>query len=101
MARKDLGEALTGEGAGRVLSREIHDPRREPWGVRGAEAVEIRRRLHRGCCIGEAVSDPARSQTPGRRGNNSHGNREIPLAAEARRETAAAARIEKPKGVQR
>ena len=30
-ARKGDGEALTGGRAGRVLSREIHDPRREPW----------------------------------------------------------------------
>jgi len=30
VVREDEGEALTGESAGRVLSREIHDPWREP-----------------------------------------------------------------------
>ena len=100
--RKGVGEALTGVRAGRVLSREIHAPRRELRAVRGAEAVERRRRPHRSCRIGEAASDPARSETPSRRGNNSRGNREIPFAAGARRrETSGAARIEKPKGVQR
>ena len=99
--REGVGEALTGERAGRVLSREIHAPWRELWDIRGAEAVELCRRQHRGCRIGEAAPDPARSETPSRRGNISHGNREVPRSAAARRETFAAARIEKPKGVQR
>ena len=99
--REGVGEALTGERAGRVLSREIHAPRRELWDDRGAEAVQTCRRQHRGCRIGEAAPDPARSETPCRRGNNSLGNREVPRSAAARRETFAAARIEKPKGVQR
>ena len=99
--RKNVGEALTGVRAGRVLSRVIHAPRRVLWAIRGAEAVETCRRPHRGCRIGEAAPDPARSETPSRRGNISHGNREIPHPAAARRETLAAARIEKPKGVQR
>ena len=99
--RKGVGEALTGVRAGRVLSREMHAPRRRLWGVRGAEAVETCRRPHRCCRIGEAVLDPARSETPSTCGNISRGNREIPLSAAARRETFAAARIEKPKGVQR
>ena len=76
--REGVGEALTGVRAGRVLSREIHAPRRELRVVRGAEAVEPRRRPHRACRIGEAGMDPARSQTPRTRGNISHGNREIP-----------------------
>lgn len=100
-SRKGVGEALTGVRAGRVLSREIHAPRRELRDIRGAEAVEVRRRQHWGCRVGEAAPDPARSETPSRRGNISHGNREIPCPAVARRETFAAARIEKPKGVQR
>jgi len=99
--RKGVGEALTGVRAGRVPSRVIHAPRRELRDIRGAEAVELRRRQHRGCRIGEAAPDPARSKTPSRRGNISHGNREIPHPAAVRRETLAAARIEKPKGVQR
>ena len=40
--------------------------------------------------------DPARAETPRTRGNISHGNREIPRPAAARRETLAAARIVKP-----
>lgn len=99
--REGVGEALTGVRAGRVLSREIHAPRRELRVVRGAEAVETRRRPHRCSRIGEAASDPARSETPRTRGNISHGNREIPRPAAARRETLAAARIVKPKGVRR
>jgi hypothetical protein len=99
--RKDVGEALTGVRAGRVSSRVIHDPGRKFRGDRGAEAVEISRRPHRACRIGEAGMDPARSETPRRRGNISHGNREIPRPAEARRETLAAARIVKPKGTRR
>lgn len=99
--REGVGEALTGVGAGRVLSREIHAPCREAWVDRGAEAVEIRRRPHRCCRIGEAAPDPARSETPRTRGNISHGSREVPRPAAARRETLAAARIEKPEGVQR
>src|SRR5712671_4640378 len=35
VAREGEGEALTGGRAGQVLSREIHDPRREPWPLRG------------------------------------------------------------------
>jgi hypothetical protein len=104
-ARKGVGEALTGVRAGRVSSREIHAPRRELRVVRGAEVLETDRRPHR-CSRGsnpdgEAASDPARSKTPRTRGNISHGNREIPRPAAARRETLAAARIEKPMGVQR
>ena len=99
--REGVGEALTGVRAGRVLSRVIHAPWREPRDLRGAEAVELCRRPH-GCCRkGEAVPDPARSKTPRTRGNTSHGNREIPRPAALARESLGAARIEKPKGVQR
>lgn len=99
--REGVGEALTGVRAGRVSSRVIHAPRRELRAVRGAEAVELRRRPHRGCRHGKAALNPARSQTPRTRGNISHGNREIPRPAAARRETLAAARIVKPKGTRR
>ena|SRR6266853_3022752 len=99
--RKGVGEALTGVRAGRVSSREIYDPRREVWSDRGAEAVEVSRRPHRGCRIGEAVPDPARSKTPCTRGNISHGNREVPRSSARRWEASEAERIEKPKGVRR
>jgi hypothetical protein len=65
------GEALTEERAGRVLSREIHEPL---W---GADAVEVGGRPHptrRQC---EARRDPARSQTPCMRESTAFGNREI------------------------
>ena len=100
-ARKGVGEALTGVRAGRVSSRVIHDRGRWSVGDRGAEVVELHRRPHRCSRHGKAASDSARSQTPRTRGNISHGNREIPRPAAARRETFAAARIVKPSGVRR
>ena len=99
--REDVGEALTGVRAGRVLSRVIHAPRRELRVVRGAEAVETCRRPHRSCRIGEAAPDPARSQTPRTRGNISYGNREVPRSSAARCEAWRAERIVKPKGTRR
>lgn len=99
--RKGVGEALTGGRAGRVLSRVIHDPHRLVREVRGAEAVEISRRPHRRCRIGEAAPDPARSQTPRTRGNTLLGNREIPRPSASRWEATNAERIVKPKGVRR
>src|SRR6218665_1461879 len=85
--REGVGEALTGERAGRVSSRVIHAPRLRSREVRGAEAVETCRRPHRGCRIGKAVLAPARSQTPRMRGNISHGKREIPRPSGARPHT--------------
>ena len=99
--REGVGEALTGGRAGRVLSRVMHAPWPELRVVRGAEVVERRRRPHRCCRIGEAASDPARSETPRTRGNTSHGNREIPRPSAQRWEALAAERIVKPKGVRR
>ena len=99
--REGVDEALTGVRAGRVSSRVMHAPRRKVRVVRGAEAVEISRRPHRCCRNGEAAPDPARSKTPRRRGNISHGNREVPRSSAARWEASRAERIEKPKGVQR
>ena len=99
--REGVGEALTGGRAGRVLSCVIHAPAREARDDRGAEAVEICRRPHRACRIGEAGTDPAQSETPCMRASTLIGNREIPRPSAARREAYAAERIEKPKGVQR
>src|SRR6218665_2130238 len=76
--REGVGEALTGERAGRLSSRVIHAPRLRSRKVRRGGAVETWRRPHRGCRIGKAVLAPARSQSPRMRGNISHGNREIP-----------------------
>ena len=99
--REGVGEALTGVRAGRVLSRVIHAPRRELRVVRGAEAVEISRRRDWCCRIGEAVTDPARSETPRMRANISLGNREVPRSSAARWEASWAERIVKPKGTRR
>jgi hypothetical protein len=90
--RKGTGEALTGGGAGRVLSREIHEP------LRGADAVEESGRPHRLCRYREAQADPARSETPGMRSITSHGNREIPRSSVAE---GAPDRIGKSKDVRR
>ena len=76
--RKGVGEALTGVRVGRVLSRVIHAPWRKLRVVRGAEAVEISRRSHRGCRFGKAAPDPARSQTPCMHASTLLGNREVP-----------------------
>jgi hypothetical protein len=51
--REGVGEALTGGGAGRVLSREIHDP------LRGADVLEDGGRPHRRRLYREAQPDPA------------------------------------------
>ena len=99
--REDVGEALTGVRAGRVLSREIQTPWRELRVDRGAEAVRVSRRPHRCCRHGEAAADPARSETLRTRGNILHGNREIPRPSAARWEAFAAERIVKPMGTRR
>ncbi len=98
VVRKDEGEASAGVRAGWVLSREIHDPRCEPWGLRGADAVEIGGRQHRTCRYREAWPDPARSETPCTHEINLYGNREIPLSSgvEGTRD-----RIVKPQGERR
>ena len=68
--RKDAGEALTGEHAGRVLSRE-------KFTVQGADAVETCGRQHGLGRYGERQSDPAWSETSRTRGSHLHGNREL------------------------
>ena len=93
--REDVGEALTGVRAGRVLSRVIHAPWRELREVRGAEVVEISRRPHCERCDGETFMDPARSETPRTRASTLLGNREVSGSSA----TLSAERIGKPTGV--
>ena len=88
-ARKSDGEALTGESAGRVLSREkdlVRDA--DPVGVRGRPQPTRRN--------GKARRYPARSETPGMHGSNLRENREI-----LRPPTKGVGRIEKSKDVRR
>ena len=68
--RDSLGEALTGVRAGRVLSREINS-------VRDADPLLWWGRQQSLCRSGKAWRYPARSETPGRHGNNLCENREI------------------------
>ena len=75
-ARKGGREALTGERAGRVLSRERTT-------LRDADAVEGSGRPCRQRRQREAWSDPARSETPRTYGHTSHENREIPWSPAA------------------
>ena len=76
VAREGGVEALAGETAGWVLSREMLN-------VRGADAVEKSGRQHGGHRHGEVHAGPARSETPCTsghhpHGNRPHGNREVP-----------------------
>ena len=70
-AREGGDEALTGEGAGRVFSRESTI-------LRDADAVRSSGRQHRMRRYREVHTSPARSQTPSTHRSTSHGNREIP-----------------------
>ena len=70
-AREGGFEALTGEGAGRVFSRERDT-------LRDADAVRRSGRQHRMRRYSKAHTSPARSQTPRTYRNTSHGNREVP-----------------------
>ena len=65
------GEALTGESVGWVLSRE------KGLAVRDADLLEDKGKQHSTVRDGEERWYPARSETPGRHGNNLRGNREI------------------------
>jgi hypothetical protein len=69
-ARKGKAEALTGERAGRVLSREKELKR-------DADPVDKRGRSQPTYRNGEARGYPARSETPGMHGSNLRENREI------------------------
>ena len=87
------GEALTGECAGRVLSREISG-----FQLRGADVLDTGGRPHRSRRYRETREDPARSETPSTHGSTSHGNREIPRPPAAR---GSAGRIGKSKDARR
>jgi hypothetical protein len=63
-ARKGAGEALTGVRTGQPLSREIETPPRKRWLLRGADAVEISGRPHRGRRYTRAVSGPRAVREP-------------------------------------
>lgn len=80
--RKVDGEALTGERAGWVLSREIHAPPRGGL-LRGADVLENNGRPHLRRRPGETSRNPARSETPRMYGCTSLGNREIPFLSAA------------------
>ena len=67
---KGTGEALTGESAGRVLSREIH------W-VWGADAVFAGGRQHDQWRYRKSRVDLAWSKTPSMHGHSMRENREI------------------------
>lgn len=95
--RKDAGEALTGVHAGPVLSRVIVAPSQGGL-LRDADAVEHSGRPHCQRRVGEALTDPARSQTRSMHGNTLRGNREIPRPSAA---AVAAERIGKSQDVRR
>jgi len=89
-ARKNAVEALTGESAGWVLSREknlVWDA--DPVGERGRPQSMIR--------FGEKHWYPARSETPGMYGSNLRENREVLRLPKPRR----LGRIENSKEVRR
>lgn len=86
------GEALTGESAGRVSSREISGQ------LRGADVVDTGGRPHSSRRFRETRRDPARSETPSTHGSTSHGNREIPRPPASR---GAAGRIGKSEDARR
>ena len=90
-ARKGGVEALTGERAGRVFSRERRF-------LRDADAVGESGRLHRVHRYREVCQSPARSETPCTYGSTSFGNREIPGSPRA---AVARGRIGKSKDVRR
>src|ERR1700737_253611 len=89
-ARKSGGEALTGESAGWVLSREKNLVRdADPVGERGRSQSVFR--------FGKERWYPARSETPGMHGSNLRENREARRSPQAARW----GRIEKSKDVRR
>jgi hypothetical protein len=90
-ARKGGVEALAGERARRVFSRERNL-------LRDADAVRRSGRHHRVHRYREVYQSPARSETPSTYGNTSRGNREIPRPP---RVAVALGRIGKSKDVRR
>ena len=89
--RKSGVEALTGERAGRVLSRVRNS-------LRDADAVGESGRPHRVHRYREVCQSPARSETPCTYADTSFGNREIPGPPRA---AAALGRVGKSKDVRR
>ena len=84
-AREGGVEALTGEGTGWVLSREIDPLLRKQQVLRDADAVENVGRQHQVHRHRKVYQDPARSETPCMYASALCGNREIPrLSAEKR-----------------
>ena len=69
-ARKGVGEALTGEHAGRVSSREM-------FSIQGADAVERCGRRNGTARHGERRPGPAWSKTSRTHGRRLHGSREV------------------------
>src|SRR5712675_1232501 len=90
-AREGGVEALTGERAGRVLSRVRNL-------LRDADAVRRCGRPHRVHRYREVCQSPARSQTPCTYADTSRGNREIPSPPQA---AVALGRVGKAKDVRR
>ena len=89
--REGGSEALTGEGAGRVLSRETNS-------LRDADAVEEGGRPHPARRYRETRWSPARSETPSMSGHTSRENRESPCLPVA---DGAAGRVGKSMDVRR
>ena len=98
VAREGRGEALTGEGAGRVSSRVIHALVRKHEVFRSADAVGGSGRPHRAHRHGKMRTDSARSKTPSTHRITLHGNREISRSPAM---PVVAGRIGKPKGGRR
>ena len=69
--RKSVGEALTGESAGRVLSSEINETGMPTLSECGEGHTH-------GGVKRESPGDPAESETLRMRGSSMHGNREVP-----------------------
>jgi len=90
-AREGGIEALTGERAGRVFSRERQV-------LRDADALGVRGRQHLEHRYREVCQSPARSETPCTYISTSHGNREIPSPPRA---AVALGRIGKSKDIRR
>ena len=90
-AREGGVEALTGERAGRVFSRERQL-------LRDADALGVRGRQHLVHRYREVCQSPARSETPCTYADTSLGNREIPGLPRA---AVAVGRIGKSKDVRR
>src|SRR3990172_5289476 len=75
-ASNRLGEALTGESAGRVLSRERHEPLQSADGIRELGRPYCPKLLAGRPALRETWAGSARSETPNMHGNILRGNRE-------------------------